>query len=136
MPKVSCRGKTAKGEACRAAAGASGLCFLHGNPARAKELGQIAEIESLTAVVARGLELRVLIQGRATVVNSLQHVAHRCEIGRQQRRQHTCPGDQDERIQRPRVGRRDPYLVDQPRVLPTRLQDRGHRDRRNARHCR
>src|SRR5437763_9427679 len=41
MPKVSCRGKTAKGEACRAAAGASGLCFLHGNPARAKELGQI-----------------------------------------------------------------------------------------------
>jgi hypothetical protein len=41
MPKISCRGKTAKGEACRAAAGASGLCFLHGNPARAKELGQI-----------------------------------------------------------------------------------------------
>lgn len=37
---TACKGKNAKGEACRAPAGAGGLCHLHGNPDRAKELGR------------------------------------------------------------------------------------------------
>jgi hypothetical protein len=35
-----CQATTKSGEPCRAAAGRGGLCFLHRNPARAKELGQ------------------------------------------------------------------------------------------------
>ena len=36
-----CQGKTRTGTACRAPAGAGGLCFFHGNPDTAKALGQI-----------------------------------------------------------------------------------------------
>ncbi len=41
MAKIPCRGKTATGAACRAAAGEGGLCFFHANPDSAKALGQI-----------------------------------------------------------------------------------------------
>jgi len=36
-----CKGKTAAGKSCRAAATESGLCFFHSNPNRAAELGRI-----------------------------------------------------------------------------------------------
>jgi len=36
----TCKGKKKSGEPCRAVAGANGLCNLHGNPARAAELGR------------------------------------------------------------------------------------------------
>jgi hypothetical protein len=37
----TCKGKTRTGAACRAPAGAGGLCFFHANPISAKTLGQI-----------------------------------------------------------------------------------------------
>jgi hypothetical protein len=40
MPTISCRAKNKKGEPCRAAAGAGGLCHLHANPDFARTLGQ------------------------------------------------------------------------------------------------
>jgi hypothetical protein len=36
-----CKGKTAAGKSCRAAATESGLCFFHSNPNKAAELGRI-----------------------------------------------------------------------------------------------
>jgi len=36
-----CKGVTKKGEPCRAAATAGGLCFFHANPNKASELGRI-----------------------------------------------------------------------------------------------
>ncbi len=36
-----CQGHTKKGNLCRAAATAGGLCFFHANPAKAAELGRI-----------------------------------------------------------------------------------------------
>jgi len=36
-----CKGRTKSGAPCRAAATASGLCFFHGNPDKASELGRI-----------------------------------------------------------------------------------------------
>jgi hypothetical protein len=36
-----CTGRTKKGEPCRAAATAGGLCFFHANPNKASELGRI-----------------------------------------------------------------------------------------------
>lgn len=36
----TCKAKTKTGEPCRAAAGVSGLCYLHEDPNRAKSLGQ------------------------------------------------------------------------------------------------
>ena len=41
MARIPCKGKTAAGAACRAPAGASGLCFFHANPDQAHTLGQI-----------------------------------------------------------------------------------------------
>ena len=41
MAKIPCNAKTSAGKPCRAAAGSGGLCFLHANPARAKQLGQL-----------------------------------------------------------------------------------------------
>lgn len=41
MAKESCKAKNVKGEPCGAAAGPSGLCHLHANPERAKQLGQL-----------------------------------------------------------------------------------------------
>jgi hypothetical protein len=38
--KNRCNGKTKSGKACRAAATAGGLCFFHGNPKMASELGR------------------------------------------------------------------------------------------------
>lgn len=38
---ANCKGKTKTGAACRAPAGADGLCFLHRNPDRVKSLGQL-----------------------------------------------------------------------------------------------
>jgi hypothetical protein len=35
-----CQAKTAEGKPCRAAAMPSGLCFFHGNPLKASELGR------------------------------------------------------------------------------------------------
>jgi hypothetical protein len=40
MPKITCRAKNKKGEPCRPAAGAGGLCHLHANPDFARTLGQ------------------------------------------------------------------------------------------------
>jgi hypothetical protein len=36
-----CKGVTKRGEPCRAAATAGGLCFFHANPSKASELGRI-----------------------------------------------------------------------------------------------
>lgn len=36
-----CKGTTKRGEPCRAAATAGGLCFFHANPNKAPELGRI-----------------------------------------------------------------------------------------------
>ena len=41
MAKILCRAKTKSGKACRAPAGAEGLCFFHAHPDRARSLGQI-----------------------------------------------------------------------------------------------
>jgi hypothetical protein len=41
MAKITCKGKTTAGAACRAPAGAGGLCFFHANPDKAHTLGQI-----------------------------------------------------------------------------------------------
>jgi hypothetical protein len=41
MAKIPCKGKTKAGAACRAPAGADGLCFFHADPDRARTLGQI-----------------------------------------------------------------------------------------------
>ena len=41
MAKIPCKGKTIAGAACRAPAGAGGLCFFHANPDKAHTLGQI-----------------------------------------------------------------------------------------------
>jgi hypothetical protein len=38
--KTCCKARTKNGEPCRAAATAGGLCFFHGNPNKAKELGR------------------------------------------------------------------------------------------------
>lgn len=38
---AKCKGKTKTGRACRAPAGASGLCYLHANPEKVRALGQI-----------------------------------------------------------------------------------------------
>jgi hypothetical protein len=40
MPKISCRARDKKGEPCRAAAGAGGLCYFHANPDLTKTLGR------------------------------------------------------------------------------------------------
>jgi hypothetical protein len=37
---MTCRAKTKSGDACRAAAGEGGLCFLHAHPEKARTLGQ------------------------------------------------------------------------------------------------
>jgi hypothetical protein len=41
MVKILCKAKTITGKACRAPAGAEGLCFFHAHPDRARSLGQI-----------------------------------------------------------------------------------------------
>ena len=41
MSKILCKAKTITGKACRAPAGAEGLCFFHAHPDRARSLGQI-----------------------------------------------------------------------------------------------
>jgi hypothetical protein len=41
MANNLCQGKTISGTACRAPAGASGLCFFHANPDKTRALGQI-----------------------------------------------------------------------------------------------
>jgi hypothetical protein len=41
MAKIPCKGKTTAGAACRAPAGAGGLCFFHAHPDQAHALGQI-----------------------------------------------------------------------------------------------
>jgi hypothetical protein len=41
MTKILCKAKTITGKACRAPAGAEGLCFFHAHPDRARSLGQI-----------------------------------------------------------------------------------------------
>src|SRR5690242_12171846 len=38
---AQCQGTTKSGKPCRAPASAGGLCFLHANPAQARELGRI-----------------------------------------------------------------------------------------------
>lgn len=40
-PEVNCKGRNKRGERCRAAATAGGLCFFHANPNKASELGRI-----------------------------------------------------------------------------------------------
>ena len=39
--ETRCKGKTAAGKSCQAAATESGLCFFHSNPNKAAELGRI-----------------------------------------------------------------------------------------------
>ena len=41
MVKILCKAKTITGKACRAPAGAEGLCFFHADPGRARSLGRI-----------------------------------------------------------------------------------------------
>jgi len=40
-PETCCKALTKKGQPCRAAATAGGLCFFHANPNKASELGRI-----------------------------------------------------------------------------------------------
>jgi len=47
----TCKGKTRTGAACRAPAGAGGLCFFHADPDRAKSLGQIGGRKNRRSVV-------------------------------------------------------------------------------------
>jgi hypothetical protein len=47
----TCKGKTRTGAACRAPAGAGGFCFSHGDPDRAKSLGQIGGRRNRRSVV-------------------------------------------------------------------------------------
>jgi hypothetical protein len=47
----TCKGKTRTGAACRAPAGAGGLCFFHANPDSAKTLGQIGGRNNRRSVV-------------------------------------------------------------------------------------
>jgi len=47
----TCQGKTRTGAACRAPAGAGGLCFFHANPDSAKALGQIGGRKNRRSVV-------------------------------------------------------------------------------------
>jgi hypothetical protein len=47
----TCKGKTKSGAACRAPAGAGGLCFFHANPDRAKTFGQIGGRKNRRSVV-------------------------------------------------------------------------------------
>jgi hypothetical protein len=47
----ACQGKTKAGVACRAPAGAGGLCFFHANPDSAKMLGQIGGRKNRRSVV-------------------------------------------------------------------------------------
>jgi hypothetical protein len=47
----TCQGKTRTGAACRAPAGAGGLCFFHANPDGAKALGQIGGRKNRRSVV-------------------------------------------------------------------------------------
>jgi hypothetical protein len=46
-----CRGKTKTGAACRAPAGAGGLCYFHANPDNAKVLGQLGGRKNRRSVV-------------------------------------------------------------------------------------
>lgn len=41
MPKLSCQAQTKDGRPCSAAATESGLCFFHGSPNKASELGRM-----------------------------------------------------------------------------------------------
>lgn len=47
----TCQGKTRTGAACRAPAGAGGLCFFHANPDSARALGQIGGRKNRRSVV-------------------------------------------------------------------------------------
>jgi hypothetical protein len=47
----TCQGKTRTGAACRAPAGAGGLCFFHANPDSARSLGQIGGRKNRRSVV-------------------------------------------------------------------------------------
>ena len=47
----TCKGKTKSGAACRAPAGAGGLCFFHANPDSARALGQIGGRKNRRSVV-------------------------------------------------------------------------------------
>ena len=47
----TCKGRTKTGTACRAPAGAGGLCFFHANPDSAKSLGQIGGRKNRRSVV-------------------------------------------------------------------------------------
>jgi hypothetical protein len=40
-PDSRCQGRTKRGDPCRAAATAGGLCYFHANPSKASELGRI-----------------------------------------------------------------------------------------------
>jgi hypothetical protein len=40
-PDSRCQGRTKRGNPCRAAATAGGLCYFHANPNKASELGRI-----------------------------------------------------------------------------------------------
>lgn len=48
---ANCNGKTKTGAACRAPAGAEGLCFLHRNPGRAASLGALGGRKNRRSVI-------------------------------------------------------------------------------------
>lgn len=51
MAKTPCKGKTITGAACRAPAGASGLCFFHENPDQAHTLGRAGGMKNRSKLV-------------------------------------------------------------------------------------
>jgi hypothetical protein len=51
MAKIPCKGKTTAGAACRAPAGAVGLCYFHAHPDQAHTLGQIGGRKNRSKVV-------------------------------------------------------------------------------------
>ena len=59
----NCQATTKRGKPCRAAAGSGGLCFLHANPARARQLGRLGGSRNRKA--AR-VDLRLSEQPTAT----------------------------------------------------------------------
>jgi hypothetical protein len=51
MAKIPCKGKTTAGAACRAPAGAGGLCYFHAHPDQTHTLGQIGGRKNRSKVV-------------------------------------------------------------------------------------
>jgi hypothetical protein len=71
-----CKARTKAGKRCRAAASAGGLCFFHGNPQKASELGRIGGLKN-RHVVPEPLSPPVSLQTPIGVRNTIEDlVAH------------------------------------------------------------